>query len=223
MAVSTTSSGSPDPTRTDQGPSQVEAFERELVSGGDSRISRSLTRAARVLRVLVMAMVATGALGLGLGLVAWRGITLPLVVVVVLCLPAILLPLYVVRRTAALTEAASHPREVAEQAGDLVGRVRHSRELHTLADRLNPAGERPSEPAPRKGRGRIASTVSLARLASSVLGQASPDKDRHPLLVPFTPERLGRMWVALVWSLWFWAASAIVVVVSIPVLLVRLL
>lgn len=208
----------PDPALDD-----VAALEAELAAGDGGRLGRYARRARAVVRALAVVVVATGALALVVGLVAWRDSPIALVVVAVLCLPAIAGPIYVARRATALADAAAHPRQVAAQAQQLVGRVRQSTELRTLAERVvsRRSGDHRS-PISGGGPGRIRGAVQLAKLASTVVGQAQPDPERHPLLVPFTPERLARTWSAVGVSLWGWALAAVVLVVSVPALLISL-
>lgn len=201
---------------------EVALLEQDLAAGSASRLAKVTGRAAIVVRALALAIMATGAAALVIGLAAWRDEPIGVLVVVVVCLPAVGLPIYVARRARALGEAAGHPREMAAQAQDLVSRVRHSAELRTLADRL--AGGRARGPSGRRPRtGRLRGALSLARLASTVIGQAAPDDDRHGLLVPFTPERLTRTWAAVIWSLWAGLAAAVVLAVSVPALLFSIL
>ncbi|MGI8755628.1 MAG: hypothetical protein ACR2MB_07155, partial [Acidimicrobiales bacterium] len=61
-----------------------------------------------------------------------------------------------------------------------------------------------------------------ARLASTVVGQARPDDERHSLLVAFTPDRLRRTWLAATVSVLAWPVAAIVLVVAVPVLILTL-
>jgi hypothetical protein len=132
----------------------------------------------------------------------------------------------------ALAEAAGHPREVADQARDLLGRVRTSPELRALADRV--AGDRAGRTLREGGRdrasrratgatARLRSAASTARLASTVVGQAHPDPERHRLLIPFAPERLRATWLATAWSLWAALAAGAVALVSAAALLLRAL
>ena len=51
----------------------------------------------------------------------------------------------------------------------------------------------------------------------------APDPKRHPLLVPFRPERLRATWLAVIVSLWAWLAASIVALVAAVVLLGRAL
>lgn len=202
----------------------VVALEAELATGDGGRLTRYTARAQTGAKVLAVVVVGTGVLALLVGLAAWRDAPVALVVVALLCLPAIVAPLYVARRTAALARAAAQPHEVARQARDLVSRVRDSPELRTLADRV--VHRSPGEAAGPVSGGRIGGirgAIGLARLASTVIGQAQPDDDRHALLVPFTPERLGRTWFAVAWSLWGWLIALFVLLVSIPALLVSFL
>lgn len=204
---------------------EVAVLERELASGDGSRLARYSRRANTAIRLLALIVAGTGLLALAAGLAAWRGEPMAMVVVGLLCLPAVALPAYVTRRAGALADAAGHPREVAAQAQDLVTRVRDSAELRSLAGRLTMRRHhhRSVAGAARTVRtGRVRGAISLARLASTVIGQAAPDAERHPLLVPFTPERLGRTWLAALWSLWAWLSATIVLLVSLVALLVGL-
>lgn len=201
----------------------VVALETQLATGDGSRLARFAARARTGAKLLVVLVAGTGVLALLVGVAAWRDQPVAMVVVALLCLPAILAPLYVARRTAALARAAAHPRDVAQQAKDLVSRVRDSAELRTLADQV--VHRSPAEAAGPVSGGRIGGirgAISLARLTSTVIGQAQPDDDRHPLLVPFTPERLGQTWSALWISLWGWLLAVLVLVVCVPALLVSL-
>lgn len=203
-------------------PDPVAELEHELTTGDGSRLARYTRRARTGTRVLALLVVGTGVLALLVGEAAFRDTPVAMLVVAVLCLPAIVLPLYVASRTGALATAAGQPREMAAQAGDLISRVRDSAELRSLATRLahrrGGGGAAPS--AAGGGGGRIRGALSLARLVSTVVGQAQPDEARHPLLIPFTPERLARVWSAIGLSLWAWAVAGLVLVVSVPALLV---
>lgn len=218
----------PDPLPlTAAGPSpDVAELEAELATGDGSRLARYTARAGTAVRVVAMFVTVTGVAALAFGLVAFRESAIAMVVVAVLCLPAILLPRYVARRTKALAHAAGHPREVAAQARDLVGRVHHSAELESLATRLSllRSGRPPLAGTPEAAgrRGRFRQGVTMARLASTVIGQAQPDEDRHALLVPFTPERLGRTWAAISWLPWVWVLAALILVASVPAFVVSL-
>jgi len=201
----------------------VAALEAELATGDGARLGRYARRACMAVRALAAVVVITGLLALVVGLAAWRESTIALVIVVVLCLPAIAAPIYVARSAARLADAAAHPRQVASQAQQLVGRVRQSAELRTLAERV--VSRRSSEhrsPISGGGPGRVRGAVQLAKLASTVVGQAQPDPEQHPLLVSFTPDRLARTWSAVGIALWGWTVAAVVLLVSTPALLISL-
>lgn len=194
---------------------------RAELTAGDGRLGRYAARARLVVRLLAGVVVLTGVVALVLGLAAWRDSPVGRVAVGLACLPAIAAPLYVARRTSALADAAAHPRELADQAGDLVGSLRHSPELTALAQRLRHRGRTATAEAGRRS-GRLGRALGLARLTSSVIGQAAPDPVRHRLLVPLRPERLRSTWLAVVVSAWGWGIAAGVAMVSSAVLLVRL-
>ena len=202
------------------GTDPVVALETELASGDGTRLARYGARVQIGVWLLALPVVGTGALALLVGVAAWRDEPVALALVVLLCAPAIGRPLYVARRAAQLARAASHPRELAEQAHDLVTRVRDSAELRTLAGRVAQRSAR-GRALPGR-RGGLRGAVGFARLASTVIGQARPDDQRHPLLVPFTPERLRLTWTALGLALWGWLVALVVLVVSAPVLLADL-
>lgn len=207
------SGGAPDP---------VAELEHELATGDGSRLARYTRRARTGTRVLAALVVGTGAAALLVGEAAFRGRPVAMAVIAVLCLPAVVLPIYVASRTGTLAAAAARPREMAAQVGDLVSRVRDSAELRDLATRLarrRTGGAGAATP----GEGRLRGALSLARLVSTVVGQAQPDEERHPLLVPFTPERLARVWSAIGLSLWAWLVASLVLVVSVPALVASLL
>lgn len=214
-----TGSSTPPPT-PEPGPASedVAALERELAIGDGNRLARYAARARSVARLLAVLVVTTGVAALLVGLAAWRETPIAMVVVVLLCLPAVVVPLYVARRTGSLAEAAARPKEMAHQTQDLISGVRNSAELRTLADRVTNRGTSQPTAVSARRPGRLRGAMQLAKLASTVVGQAQPDADRHPLLVPFTPERLARTWSAVVISLWAWLVAVLVLVVSVPAL-----
>ncbi|MGI8755134.1 MAG: hypothetical protein ACR2MB_04595 [Acidimicrobiales bacterium] len=214
----------PDPTATrPPDPGDVAALEGELVAEDGTRFVRYAHRLARLIRLVAAGVVLTGVAALIVGLAAARRSPILMVIVAVLCLPAVLAPLYVIVRTRALARAASRPRELADQARDLVGQVRDSAELRTLARRVTgDAGGRAGTDGAGRGTSRLRGTWQVARLASTVVGQAQPDDKRHSLLVAFTPERLRRTWFAATISVMGWPVAAIVLVISVPVLILTL-
>lgn len=214
----------PDPTAIrPPDPGDVAALEGELVADDGRRVAHYAHGLARLIRLAAVGVVLTGLAALLVGLAATRRSTVLMVIVAVLCLPAVLAPLYVIRRTRALARAASHPRELAGQARDLVGQVRDSAELRTLARRVTgDAGPRAGTGGAGRGTSRLRGTWQVARLASTVVGQAQPDDKQHSLLVAFTPERLRRTWFAATISVMAWPVAAIVLVISVPVLILTL-
>lgn len=201
--------------------SDVEALQADLATPGGGRLARYAGRAHTAVRILAVAIAAVGLLALAVGLGAWRSSVPAMVVIAVLCLPAVLLPIYVARRTGVLARAVANPHDMAAQAQDLMGRVRDSADLAALRNvfdgrsgrgrRTGPSGEQ------KLG---IRRAASLARSASAVIGQAHPDEENHPLLVPFTPERMARTWTAAGWSVTALVVAILVLVVSIPVLVI---
>jgi hypothetical protein len=189
-----------------------------LAAGDGGQLARSIGWLRRAIRAVAFLAAATGVLALVLGLAAWGGSIVGVVVVAAVCAPAVAAPAYVARRTTALAAAASHPREVTDQARDLVLRVRSSTELASLARQLRhrdlTAAASGSVARRSLGRG-----FSLLRLASTLVGQARPDPKRHPLLVPFRPELLRATWLAVIVSLWAWLATSVLAMVAVVALL----
>lgn len=201
-------------------PDQVTALQAELATNG-SRLARATARALLVVRVLAMLVVGAGVAAFVVGAAAFRQSVAAQAVVGLTTMPAIVLPLYVVRRTSALARAAAHPGQLADQARDLAGSVRDSAELRALAARLPRGSARPRHLAAGRS-GRVRGTLEVARLASAVVGEARPDPSRHDLLVAFTPDRLARTWAAATWSWWAGLAAFAVLAVALPVLVVSL-
>lgn len=190
-------------------------------AGDGGQLARGIGWLRRAIRAVAFLAAATGVLALLLGLAAWGSSIIGVGVVVAVCAPAVAAPAYVARRTTALAAAASHPREVAEQARDLVLRVRSSAELTMLARQLRRRDLRTATgAAPRRRLGR---GFGVLRLASTVIGQARPDPQHHPLLVPFRPELLRATWLAVIVSLWAWLATSVLALVATVALLARAL
>lgn len=201
--------------------SDVEVLRADLATPGGGRLARYAGRANTAVRILAVAVGAVGLLALLVGLGAWRSSVPAMVLVAVLCLPAVLLPIYVARRTGALARAVANPHDMAAQAQDLMGRVRDSADLAKLRSAFDgrPGRGRSTGPAGERKIG-VRRAASLARSASAVIGQAHPDDERHPLLVPFTPERMARTWTAAGWSITALVVALLVLAVSIPALII---
>lgn len=191
---------------------QVEAALAEQDGGRISRIVRSARLAVLALGVLITA---SGLIALTVGLAAFRSSILAMIVIALLCAPAIVLPAYVIVRTRDLARAASQPRQLRDEAKSLLGQVRDSPELRTVADGL-------------RGRnvgagGKLRRGWTLARATTGVIGQANPDPTTQPLLHKVTPDRLARIWWAATWSLWGILLAVAVLVVSVPALVLSFL
>lgn len=195
----------PGTTPEDLGPSSqppseaVTWLQARMDGSGAERVVRNLRRARTVARVVALVVLVIGVAGLALGLLAWGSSTIGIVVVVVLSIPGVVAPVMVWRRVAAVVRAVSHPEEVAAQARDLVGQLRASPELDELAARL---GGLRGDAGPGQKVGRVRKGIEVGRLGSQVIGQAQPDRSRHPQLMPFTPDRLGSLWRWVTLTLW---------------------
>lgn len=192
---------------------------RALDQEGATRVARL----ARTLRAAVWVLCAlaalTGATSAALGLWAWRREVEVLAVTEVVAVLAVALPLYVAWRSAALARAIADPPQVVAQAKDLVGRATGSPELHRLARNLrNPGGRRGRAGT---GGGKLRRALASGRTISAVIGLAQPDPKRHALLVPFTPERLRNLWLAITVGFWLWIAAAVLALWAVWAVLLR--
>lgn len=176
-----------------------------------SRMAGFIGGARLVVLVLGVLITALGLVALAFGLAAFRDSIPVMIVIVLLCAPAVILPVYVIVRVQDLARAATHPRQLAEEAKSLLGQVRDSPELRTVADELRGRSI--------AGGGKLRRGWTLARATSGVIGQANPDPENHPLLFKVTPDRLARIWWATTWSLWGIVLAIAVLVVGVPALL----
>lgn len=186
---------------------QVEAALTEQDGGRFARIVRGTRLAVLVLAVLIVGL---GLIALAVGLAAFRDSIPQMVVIALLCAPAVLLPVYVLIRTRDLARVASHPRRLRDEAASLLGQVRDSPELRTVADGLRGRSV--------GGGGKLRRGWTLTRAATGVIGQANPDPKTHPLLHKVTPDRLARIWWAATWSLWGIVLAVGVLIVGVPAL-----
>lgn len=219
--------GPADPDSPSSSDPDVAALDAELGAEDGQRAARLLDRLGRAIRLAAGAVAGLGVVAMVVGAAAWRRWPAVVVVVVIACLPALIAPLYVAVRARALARAASHPRELLDQARDLAGRVRDSKELRALGGQLRTVsggrqgGSGPTSSRRRSG-GWLRSGWRLARLATTVIGQAQPDDHRHHLLAAFTPERLRRTWLAATISVLATPVATLVLLVSVPVLILTL-
>lgn len=176
-----------------------------LTRGGAKGLSVAIAVTHRTLELICVAAAATGLVAVLLGFWAWHN-TLPgAVLAVVGGGTTLAVAVYVLVRIRALAAAVKHPTEVLAQAQDLVVRAKGSPPLHQLAAKV-----RSRKAAKAAGLGRIRRAVSTGKLISSVIGLASPDPERHRYLIPFTPERLRNLWLAILIGLWAWLISAVI-------------
>lgn len=209
----------PDDVGAPQQPSEAATWLQGRMDGpGGERLARYLKRTRSWARVLTAVVAIIGLVGLALGLFVWRSMPAGLVLVVLLSAPGVIGPLMLWRRVGALTQAASHPDEVVAQARDLARQLRSSPELDELTHRL---GGLYGSSSPIQEVGRVRKAMRVARLGSQVVGQAQPDRSRHPFLVPFTPERLGSLWRWVTLTLWGAPLSAFLGFAALVTLLVR--
>lgn len=179
-----------------------------LSRGGAKGLSVTISVVHRTIELVCVAAAATGLVALVLGVWAWRN-TLPGAAIAFVCGGvALAVAVYVLFRVRALAGAIKHPTETLAQAQDLVMRAKGSPELHRLAGAVRSRQTRRAAKAAGVGKARRA--LSTGRLISRVIGLASPDPDRHRYLVPFTPDRLKNLWLAILFGLWAWLIAAVI-------------
>lgn len=176
-----------------------------LTRTGAKGLSVTISVIHRTIELLCLAAAATGLVALLLGFWAWHRSLPGSVLAVVGGGSTLVVAVYVLRRVRALTRAVKHPSETLSQAQDLVLRAKGSPELHRLAGSL-----RARKAAKAAGLGRFRRALSTGKLISSVIGLASPDPERHAYLIPFAPDRLKNLWLAILVGLWAWLISAVI-------------
>jgi hypothetical protein len=176
-----------------------------LTRNGAKGLSITISVVHRTIELVCAAAAATGLVALLLGFWAWHRSLPGAVIAVVGGGGTLAVAIYVLTRVRALAAAVKHPAEVLSQTQDLVLRAKGSPELHKLAGTI-----RSRKGAKAAGLGRMRRAVGTGKLISSVIGLASPDPERHRYLVPFTPDRLRNLWLAILFGLWAWLVSAVI-------------
>ncbi|WP_448221177.1 hypothetical protein [Gordonia iterans] len=173
------------------------------------RVARALSITGRGLRLVIFTLATLAALvglvAMVVGVLIWRHadqwrIPIGVMVVVLLCLPAVTLPFVVHRRLAPLTRAIERPGVLAEQTRDYVGDVRAGTEL---TDVIAIASGPDKVWKPR-------SLWQMSRLVASFTSRVVPDPKRHPLLAAFTPVYLKTLWLVVLVTAWSLAAAVVV-------------
>lgn len=179
-----------------------------LRTTGAKGLSVTISVVHRTVELLCVAAASTGIVALGLGWWAWHESLQGAAIAVLGGGITLAVAVYVLVRVRALAVAIKHPTETLAQAQDLVLRAKGSPELHKLAGAVRTRQNRRSAKAAGVGRARRA--INSGRLISRVIGLASPDPERHRYLVPFTPDRLKNLWLAVLVGLWAWLISAVI-------------
>jgi hypothetical protein len=212
----------PPPPQRPPSDEDVDALVGELQAASPDRVATLLRGLQAAIWAVCVPAAITGAVALLLGLRAWGGTAAGAAIVVLASIPLIAIAAYVGMRAARLADAVTHPGEVLAQARDLVVRAKDSPELRQVARLVRGRGGRRGR-GPRSSAGRVRSFVSKGRLVSSVIGLADPDPVEHRLLLPFTPERLRNLWLAVLAGLWWWLAASVVAVFGFVALVARAL
>jgi len=176
-----------------------------LSRGGAKGLTVTIGIVRRMIELICVAAASTGAVALLLGIWAWHD-SLPGSVTAALGGSiTIAVAVYVLIRVRAMAAAIQHPTDTLAQAQDLVRRAKGSPELHKLAGKV-----RTHKAAKAAGLGRMRRAFTTGKLISSVIGLASPDPEDHRYLIPFRPDRLKFLWLAILVGLWAWLISVVV-------------
>ncbi|MFT3662202.1 MAG: hypothetical protein QM809_12665 [Gordonia sp. (in: high G+C Gram-positive bacteria)] len=183
--------------------------EKARVSRTGARLARALEITGRGLRLLVFTLATLAAL---LGAVAmlsgaliwqhadhWRFPT-GIVLVVLLCLPAVALPYVVHRRLSPLTRAIERPGVLLEQTRDYVGDVRAGTEIKDVIS-IAAGPDRVWKPR---------SLWQMTQLVTAFTSRVMPDPKRHPLLAAFTPVYLKTLWLVVLVTAWSLVVAVVV-------------
>ncbi|MFZ2511933.1 MAG: hypothetical protein WAW85_12710 [Gordonia sp. (in: high G+C Gram-positive bacteria)] len=192
-------------------PAERDLSRRTAIAG---TLARSLEITGRGLRLLIFSLATLaaliGLLAMVVGVLSWQHadqwrIPFGVVIVMLLCLPAVTLPFLVHRRLAPITRAIEHPDALARQALDYVGDVRSGTELTDLAAIATRGPSRVW---------RIGSLLDATKLVFAFTSRVTPDSDRQPLLAAFMPVYLKTLWLVLLVTLWSLAVAVLVLVGS---------
>ncbi len=172
---------------------------------GAKGITVTISVVHRTIELICLAAGATGLVALLLGVWAWHRSLSGAAIAVLGGGATLAVAIYVLVRIRALAQAVKHPTEALAQAQDLVLRAKGSPELHQLARKV-----RARKAAKATGLGRFRRALTTGKLISSVIGLAAPDPERHRYLIPFAPDRLRNLWLAILIGLWAWLISAVI-------------
>src|SRR4051812_31842330 len=168
---------------TDGTPSDAAELTPEQVTvaaGLADRMARYASGFNRVTRSLALVVSITGLAALVVACIAWRSTNVMLGITAVMCLPAWLAPMRVIRRSTAMAAAAADPDGVIYQAKDLVRGLRGSTELQELQAYLS-TELRGADDGDSKGILRRARSYHRAsKLLGRVVDRGRPDRKRHP-------------------------------------------
>ena len=179
-----------------------------LTRGGARGLSLTISVVHRTIELICLAAAGTGLVALVLGVWAWHNSLPGAVIGFTGGAVTLAVAIYVLVRVRALATAIKHPTETLAQAQDLVLRAKGSPELHRLAGAVR--GRKATRAAKAAGVGKLRRALRTGKLISTVIGFASPDPERHRYLVPFTPDRLKNLWLAILVGLWAWLIAAVI-------------
>lgn len=195
-----------DDAPTDAGGRRLPDVER-LVAGLGGFLSQLARRVRQAAMGLAGLAAAIGLVALVLGVWAWHDSVLQLAVLAVICVPAVLAPLFVIRRLKPIAEAVAHPDEAARQARSYFSGLPATPELQELVDEA--AGLQRGT-----GKVRLRGAFRSARLLGSLVEAISPDPRTQPLVAAFHPARLRGIWLAAIASWWLAMVSSVVAIVA---------
>lgn len=184
-----------------------------LVSGMGAFVTQLAKRVRQGATAVAGLAAAMGVVALILGEWVWHDEPVAAVLVAVVCLPAIVAPLFVLKRLRPITDAVEHPDDATRQARSYFAGLQSTPELDQLVTEA--AGLYKSS-----GKVRLRGGFRAARLVGSLVDSVAPDPKTQPLVAAFAPSRLRSIWLGVL-TAWFFAIVAwmlaIVAVVSLIV------
>ncbi|MFT4201786.1 hypothetical protein [Gordonia sp. (in: high G+C Gram-positive bacteria)] len=177
------------------------------------RFTKTALFTAKGMRWLIIGIVAAAALlgltALVVGIIAWHGydhwhLPVGILVVILACLPAILLPFWVHKRTLPLTDAIQNPKDLLAQAHLYAANFTTRADLSAF-----------TSVAKKKGRFRPTHLWKMTKALAVTTERVQPSMQTEPLLAAFMPVYLKTLWVIVLITGWALVAAIAVLVISV--------
>ena len=176
------------------------------------RFTKTVLFTAKSMRWLILGLAVAAALlgvaALVVGVLAWHGydhwhLPLGILIVVVACLPAVLLPFWVHKRTVPLTQAVEHPKDLLAQAHLYAANFKTNADLSAF-----------TSVAKKKGRFRPTNLWKMTKALAVTTERVQPNMQTEPLLAAFMPTYLKTLWLIVLTTGWSLLGAVAVLIVS---------